>query len=70
MNVNIDPVVLQKMAFIYNAIEDGWSIKKKGECYVFSKTHEGKKEIYLDSYLKQFVSEKMNIRHLINASTD
>ena len=70
MNVNIDPVILQKMAFIYNAIEDGWYIRKKGECYVFSKMHEGKKEIYLDSYLKQFVSEKMNIQQLVNDTID
>ena len=66
MNVEINPIVLQKMAFIYNAIEDNWSIRKKGDCYVFSKPHEGKKEIYLDTYLKRFVTEKTNISHLIN----
>lgn len=69
MNIQIDPLKLQKMAFVYNAIEDGWHVRKKGECYIFSKNHEGKKEIFLDSYLQHFVSEKMNIKHIINKET-
>ena len=39
----------------FNALEKGWSIKKKGERFVFSKNHEGKKEVFLDSYLKRFI---------------
>ena len=27
--LSIDYIKLQKMGFIYNALEDGWSIKKK-----------------------------------------
>ena len=44
----IDTIKLQKMAFIYNAVESGWSVKKRKEAYVFTKNHEGKKEIYLE----------------------
>jgi len=52
--IEIDNIILQKMAFIYNALENGWDIKKNDNKYIFSKNHEGKKEVYLDSYLQQF----------------
>ena len=51
----IDMVTFQKMSFIYNAIQEGWSVTKKQEAYVFSKNHEGKKEIFLDSYLHKII---------------
>ena len=35
--------ILQKMAFIYNALENGWQISKNNEKYIFLKNHEGKK---------------------------
>jgi hypothetical protein len=60
----IDIIKLHKMAFIYNALENGWKIKKNGDCYVFTKNHEGKKEVFLDSYLKNFLTVNMNIDNL------
>ena len=34
----IDSITMKKMAFFYNALQDGWSIKKiKGDKYVFTK---------------------------------
>jgi len=45
--------------FINNAIEQGWTIKKEKDAYIFTKKHEGKKEIYLDNYLKKFLCENM-----------
>ena len=45
--------------FINNAIEQGWTIKKEKDAYIFSKKHEGKKEIYSDNYLKKFLTENM-----------
>ena len=51
--------VLHKMLFIYNAIEDGWSVKKINNLYIFTKKHENKKELYLDNYLKKFIKENM-----------
>ena len=33
---------LQKMAFLFNALENGWTIKKKKIIYTFIKNHEGK----------------------------
>ena len=52
------------MAFIYNALENGWKVKKNGDCYVFTKNHGGKKEIFLDSYLKKFVKMNLDLENL------
>jgi hypothetical protein len=54
-DINFDLVQLQKLSFIYNAIESGWSVKKRENNYIFSKKHEGKKEVYLDTYLQKFI---------------
>ena len=51
-NNKIDCILLQKMILIYNALEKGWTIKKKKNLYVFTKNHEGKKEVLLENYLK------------------
>lgn len=63
--LEIDVVQLHKMAFVYNAVNDGWKVEKKEGKYVFSKKHEGKKEIYLDSYLEKFVSNNVDISKLM-----
>jgi len=52
---NIDNIKLKKMVFLFNAINDGWTIKKQNGSYIFQKKHEGKKEIFLDSYLMSFI---------------
>jgi len=54
-----------KMIFIFNALEDGWTIKKNKKSYYLLKNHEGKKEIFLDSYLSTFMKEYMDINKLI-----
>ena len=60
-NMKIDCIMLQKMIFLYNALEKGWSIKKKNNAYVFTKNHEGKKEVMLDDYLKRFMLDNLDI---------
>jgi hypothetical protein len=60
----VDIIKLHKMAFIYNALENGWKVKKNGDCYVFTKNHGGKKEIFLDSYLKKFVKMNLDLENL------
>ena len=56
-----DFIKLQKMRFIYNAIEHGWNVKKIDNKFVFSKKHEGKKEIYLETYLQKFIEDNMKL---------
>tara|TARA_B110001469_G_scaffold127517_1_gene148755 strand:- start:2110 stop:2334 length:225 start_codon:yes stop_codon:yes gene_type:complete len=60
----IDVIKLHKMAFIYNALEKGWNVKKNGDCYIFTKNHSGKKEVFLDTYLKKFIQNNLNIDNL------
>ena len=52
------------MVFIYNALEKGWNVKKNQNSYIFKKNHEGKKEVFLDDYLKHFMTENFNINNL------
>ena len=60
-NMKIDCIMLQKMIFIHNALDKGWAIKKKNHVYVFTKNHEGKKEVYLDDYLTRFVQDNFDM---------
>ena len=53
---------LSRILFISNAIEDGWTVKKRDELYIFSR-HKGKeKQIYEEKYLEKFIKKyfKMN----------
>ena len=35
-NKQIDCILLQKMIFIYNALDKGWAVKKKEKClYIY-----------------------------------
>jgi hypothetical protein len=64
-NLKVDSILFQKMLMVHNALEDGWSIKKRGNSYVFQKNHEGKKEILDESYLLTFMKENFDISKFI-----
>ena len=66
--LQIDTIKLHKMAFLYNALEEGWKIKKKENVYIFTKNHENKKEVFLDNYLKKFIEQNFDINSIINNS--
>ena len=51
------------MIFLMNALEGGWSIRKKENNFVFRKKHNHKKEIYSDDYLVNFL--KHNLKNII-----
>ena len=59
--LDINNIMLQKMIFIYNAIENGWDVKKIEDKYIFTKNHKQHKEVYLDSYLRKFLETNLNI---------
>jgi len=65
-NISIDGVKFKKILFIYNALEEGWTIKKKQESFIFTKNHEGKKEVFLDSYLVSFMQSNFDLNKLLN----
>ena len=63
-NLEIDIIKFHKMAFVFNALDNGWEIKKTGNAYIFSKKHEGKKEVFLDNYLKRFMVSNFDIENI------
>lgn len=68
-NININYLTLQKMTFLYNALEDGWEIKKNNNKYIFVKKHEGKKEVFTDNFLRRFIENNFDINK-INIETE
>ena len=56
-DVNISLKTFQKMTFIYNAMEDGWTIRKRNDNYIFTKKHENRREIFLENYLESFIKK-------------
>ncbi len=65
-SLEIDKIKFQKMIFLYNALDGGWSIKKRGQSYIFTKNHEQKKEIFDENYLSTFMKENFNINNLLS----
>ena len=66
--VSISKSHQKKMIFVMNALEKGWSVKKRDGSYVFTKKHEGKREVFLDTYLETFVRTSLNMNHLLDNS--
>lgn len=64
-NIKVDVIKFQKMILLFNSIEQGWSVKKKGGCYVFSKSHENKKEVLEESYLMKFMKTNLELNKII-----
>jgi hypothetical protein len=57
---------IQKMVFVFNALNDGWTVKKIGnDKFEFLKDGEQiKKEIILEDYLKKFIKYNINIENI------
>jgi hypothetical protein len=66
--VEIDQIKFKKMIFLYNALDNGWSIKKKQDSYIFTKNHEGKKEIFDETYLETFIKSNFDINKFLLTS--
>lgn len=56
-NVQMSKKELKKMMFIMNAIENGWTVKKNSDSFVFSKKHENRREIMMNDYLEKFIGD-------------
>jgi hypothetical protein len=64
-NNDLDNIKLNKMKFIFNAINDGWTVEKQfnnndEEKYIFKKKHENKKEIFSNNYLEKFINKNFS----------
>lgn len=64
--LEIDKLKFKKMIFLYNALDNGWSIKKRKDSYIFTKNHEGKKEVFDENYLAIFMKDNLNINNLLS----
>lgn len=65
-NFKIDIIQFQKMILLFNSIEQGWTVKKHDESYVFSKPHENKKEVLEDSYLLKFMKTNLDVKKFVS----
>ena len=59
--IKIDNNTFQKMVFVFNALDDGWSIKKVKNSFIFKKNHEGKQEIFDETYLETFMKTNFDM---------
>jgi hypothetical protein len=60
-NIRMDKITFHKMSFIINALEKGWTVKKQNDEYIFSKKHENRREIFKESYLREFLETNMQL---------
>jgi hypothetical protein len=60
-DMNLDMKTMQKIIFIYNCLEKGWTVKKRNGCYIFHKNHEGKKEVFMEDYLDKFINDNLSL---------
>ncbi len=67
-NIKIDKTKFHKMVFLFNALEEGWTIKKKSDSYYLLKNHEGKKEVFLEPYLASFLTSTLDISSILSSS--
>lgn len=65
-NCKINTIQFQKMLLLFNAIEEGWTVKRRNESYVFTKNHENKKEVLQDSYLLKFMKTNLDLNKIIS----
>jgi hypothetical protein len=65
-NIKIENIKFQKMLFIFNAINNGWSVKKEDNSFIFSKHHNGQKEIFKEEYLTSFMNDNFDMNTLLN----
>jgi hypothetical protein len=64
---NVDFNKLYKMAFIYNALMDGWTIRKVNNNKLeFSKDKETVKEFELETFLSKFIEKNLDVSSVLS----
>jgi hypothetical protein len=61
----MEETTFQKMCFIFNALDEGWTVKKKKSLYVFTKKNEQQKMVE-DNYLIDFIQSNMDLNKLLH----
>jgi len=68
---NMDIQTIQRMIFIYNALENGWSIKKNNnDLYSFKKSHNNNREYFSNDYITTFIKENINVKKMFSSLAD
>ena len=49
------------MVFLYNTVENGWTVRKYKDVYIFTKKHENRKEVFQANYLEKFIENHQSI---------
>jgi hypothetical protein len=58
----------KKMVFIQNALDQGWTVKKSQDSYIFTKKHENRREIFQENYLETFLVSNFSGDFVNNSS--
>ena len=66
IDIELNDKFLKKLLFLYNAIENGWTIQKKKNMYFFNKKHEGIKKYFDAKFLSTFMENNSNIDNILN----
>tara|TARA_B110000444_G_C18411930_1_gene398440 strand:+ start:391 stop:591 length:201 start_codon:yes stop_codon:yes gene_type:complete len=59
--IDINTFEYKKMVFLDNALNNGWSISKNEDYYVFKKKHQNKREVFTDTYLQEFICKNLTL---------
>lgn len=65
-NIKMDKKEFYKMTFIMNALQEGWSVKKSNDVYIFKMKHNNRKEIYKEEYLEDFINRNISLKYVKN----
>jgi hypothetical protein len=65
-NIKIEKPLFQKMVFLANALEQGWTVKKSNDTYIFTKKHENRQEIFQENYLETFLVSNYSADKLLS----
>jgi hypothetical protein len=53
------PRALHKQRFIMNALDKGWTVKKRNGKYILTKRHKGNPEVFQEDYLEKMMAEML-----------
>jgi hypothetical protein len=64
-NTDVDNIIFQKMLLLYNALDEGWCIKKRKDSYIFTKNHDNNNEYHDKTYLEKFIKSNLDVRKVL-----
>ena len=56
--LHVDGTSAARMQFIDTALDNGWSVRKRNDKYVFRKKHNGRTKVFEEAFLTEFIEEQ------------